>query len=1073
MDTGSKSNTHLHSHRPNVRTSPSLIDQSAGFLCLAVLALCTASGAAQADDCKPDFGDKLYEWVQKDSNRQALALAERDFVSRATNGRIVEYDSLLDETTKLSAVLDGYADQARIEFEILSGQPPSLAQAVVMQSQTSDALTQLVKAGGTLLEMQQRLEVLAAEPRMEQFVAEGAHHIGRSTLLESITPLGRPNTFSLNSRYAFYVKVDFDTEGKANKGDGGVNGPEYLYAADQGAIYILNYGTEAISRTVALAYLFIRVAVWGHENEECQKKVREQEARAAEAVKFLSTTLPTGTTTFALFTTEQRRGQVRFSAVQMQFEENRKLLNERWRGLMAVNLARANLAASVLTAEKLETLRKAYNTTEPLAHIFDSTALTNLLLQVGALQSSIIDREVQVADACHDLSGLRVAEDLIDSKRVGTSALAQLQRVARFAPVLPTIERVRLRIERPVPRAEAILQGAANVACNNGAQFMTSTFTRDDISIPNDLLARKEPKSRRLAQLIDALDLKKVMNFIEVAFNPLAQTDGSMFCVIVKVGMSYECRKGTASGGSGGTSSGNPPLSDELGNGENPRYSDVSSGVYDGGFSKDSATASETIEAAKANIEQRIRDLSEHQSQIEKAVPAWLSSSDAGMKTAVSQQQSLLGAEINFRTVFFMTQDVALKNTVDRLNKFAKESGDSKELASLVKDSGVVDTSLPGVPPEAFVPDMPPLAGLLPATTHFPAGSSLMQQNVAREAAKGESIPEGEAKKIHGRLIIAAERLTSSKTPAADALAESILQDALAQRYSKETISVISDDGVVSRIPFSGGPLPSNSLLAHLEAFEYKSNVVGAQIAVARQALSSDAVDREPRLRALEVSNELLSSAQKAFYGGSFLQGEGLLEIAGIVADLVTSWTPGISWARDIYESVSGKDLISGKTLENWERGAAILGAITAGVGSKGPKVLHAFRALEKAGLDLKRAEHIVETARRIDSMSAKPSVHALERMAGRGIDVDEVENVLDTGSRFFDVFRGGIACVEDGVADGAARIVVIVDADKLVDADHMLIRTVHRKELRTDKELIEAMVEGTNDVKRFIPLPD
>lgn len=602
---------------------------------------------------------------------------------------------------------------------------------------------------------------------------------------------------------------------------------------------------------------------------------------------------------------------------------------------------------------------------------------------------------------------------------------------------------------------------------------MTSTFTRDDISIPNDLLAQKELKSRRWAQLIDALDLKKVMSFIEIAFHPLAQTDGSMFCVIVKVGMSYECRKTTATDGSGGTSSGNSPLSDELGKGKNPRYSDVSSGVYDGGFSKDSAAASETIEAAKANIEQRIRDLSEHQSQIEKAVPAWLSSSDAGMKTAVSQQQSLLSAEINFRTVFFMTQDVALKNTVDRLNKFAKESGDSKELASLVKDSGVVDTSLPDVPPEAFVPGMPPLAGLLPATTQFPAGSSLMQQNVAREAVKGESIPEGEAKKLHDRLIIAAERLAGSKTPAADALAESLLQDALAQRYSKETISVISDDGVVSRIPFSGGPLPSNSLLAHLEAFEYKSNVVDAQIAVARQALSSDAVDREPRLRALEVSNELLSGAEKAFYGGSFLQGEGLLEVAGIIADLVTSWTPGVSWARDIYESVSGKDLISGKTLENWERGAAILGAITAGVGSKGPKVLHAFRALEKVGLDLKRAEHIVETARRIDSMSAKPSVHALERMAGRGIDVDEVENVLDTGSRFFDVLRGGIACVEDGVAAGAARIVVIVDADKLVDADHMLIRTVHRKELRTDKELIEAMVEGTNDVKRFIPLPD
>ncbi|OEC70904.1 hypothetical protein A7D21_29385 [Pseudomonas sp. AP19] len=81
--------------------------------------------------------------------------------------------------------------------------------------------------------------------------------------------------------------------------------------------------------------------------------------------------------------------------------------------------------------------------------------------------------------------------------------------------------------------------------------------------------------------------------------------------------------------------------------------------------------------------------------------------------------------------------------------------------------------------------------------------------------------------------------------------------------------------------------------------------------------------------------------------------------------------------------------------------------------------------------------------------------------------------DVLNTGSRFFDVVDGGIACVQTDVAEGAERLLVIVDPDKLVDADHMLIRTVHRNEFRTDEELIDALVEETEDRLRFIPLPD
>jgi hypothetical protein len=1039
------------------------------------LILWALPGTALADACNPDFGDRLYEWVKKDSARQALALAERDFASRATNGRIVEYDDLRAEAIKLAAFLDGYAEQARKESEALGGKPPDLARAVVMQAQTSEALTRFMEAGRKLDGMRQRLALLAGEPSMQQFVAEGAHHVGRTTLLESITPLGRPDAFNLNARYSFYVQVTFDGAGNAKKGDLNMEGNEYLKAADATAMTVLLYVQEPISRAVAAAYLFIRAVLWGNEIQECNEKIDAQERRAAEATRLLATTLPSGTTTFEIYAKEQRRAQTRFAAVQIQFEQAYAALLERWRGLMAVNLARANLADSVLTAEKLETLRKAYNTMDPLARLFDSTSLTNLLIEVGALQSSIIDRELQVAKACRDAPGLRVAEDLLDSKRVGSSALAQLQRVAAFAPVLPTIEQVRRRIERPVPRAQSILEGASSAACGNSMLLFSAKPALEAVPIPMKLSARQEPlRPQSAGRARSALLSKSLTSTLAVTFKPQLFAVDGVSCVIYRDGETYRC-----SGSAGGEGANGAPLSNDLGNGGNPRYWDVSSGGHDGGFAADSAAASETVDAATANIERRIGELTERQGKIEHAVPAWLTGSEEGMKSAVSQQRLQLDAEKAFRTDFFKAQEDALRQTADRLNKFAKESGDSATLASLVKDSGVVDTSLADVPPEALVPDLPPLAGVPPARTRHSPGTSLMQQRVAREAAKGAALPEGEARTMHVRLLKAAGSLAGGKTPAADALAESLLQDALAQRFhesgvlSDTTISVLSDNGTVSHVPYSGGPLPPNSVLAHVEAFEYNSQVVSRQIAIAHQALNSDAVDREARLRALKSSEALLASAQSEFYGGSFVQGEGLLEVAGMMADLVTSWTPGVSWARDIYESVSGKDLITGRTLENWERGAAILGAITVGIGSAGSKVLHAFRVLEKAGLDLKRAEHIVDTARRINSFDAVPGVHAIEQMAKRGVSIEEVEEVLDKGTRFFDVAEGGIACVQVHVLAGAKRVLVVVDPDALVDAERMLIRTVHREEVRTDAELAKAFVQGTTDRLRFIPLPD
>lgn len=71
-------------------------------------------------------------------------------------------------------------------------------------------------------------------------------------------------------------------------------------------------------------------------------------------------------------------------------------------------------------------------------------------------------------------------------------------------------------------------------------------------------------------------------------------------------------------------------------------------------------------------------------------------------------------------------------------------------------------------------------------------------------------------------------------------------------------------------------------------------------------------------------------------------------QIADVFLDLSTSLTPGVSWARDLYEAVSGKDAISGDDLDTFSRSIAVLGTVTAGFGSKIPKAMGVLKKLMK-----------------------------------------------------------------------------------------------------------------------------
>jgi hypothetical protein len=246
------------------------------------------------------------------------------------------------------------------------------------------------------------------------------------------------------------------------------------------------------------------------------------------------------------------------------------------------------------------------------------------------------------------------------------------------------------------------------------------------------------------------------------------------------------------------------------------------------------------------------------------------------------------------------------------------------------------------------------------------------------------------------------------------------------------TLSTIDADGQVARVTKTSDDIPSSSILARANAFDLNLSVFGAKEVAAAGALQPDASDYSQRKALLDYSTTLSNQSKDVFFGGDLPQGETILKLANIVLEGVTRLTPGISLARDIYEAVSGKDLITGADLSTLDRAAAVLGVVTVGFSED---VLGGARIISKIagmGESAERAEKIVEAARSVDHMAVEFSEHALERMAERNIPRDHIEDALDVGSRFWDREEKSLMVFETDVAAGAPRASASIDIDKM-----------------------------------------
>jgi RES domain-containing protein len=143
-------------------------------------------------------------------------------------------------------------------------------------------------------------------------------------------------------------------------------------------------------------------------------------------------------------------------------------------------------------------------------------------------------------------------------------------------------------------------------------------------------------------------------------------------------------------------------------------------------------------------------------------------------------------------------------------------------------------------------------------------------------------------------------------------------------------------------------PLPSTPTNQNLSHYEFQSkdqDFVGRAKEV--QKLLRDRPYRYSFSKDVQdIGFESLRVADEEDLAGDIESREKLLELARGMADLMVGIDPFTGFARSAYELATGKNLITGEPLSNFEMGVAAFGLVTLGFGSSA-------KALTKLGLQL------------------------------------------------------------------------------------------------------------------------
>jgi hypothetical protein len=140
------------------------------------------------------------------------------------------------------------------------------------------------------------------------------------------------------------------------------------------------------------------------------------------------------------------------------------------------------------------------------------------------------------------------------------------------------------------------------------------------------------------------------------------------------------------------------------------------------------------------------------------------------------------------------------------------------------------------------------------------------------------------------------------------------------------------------------------------------------------ERMQADPYQRMMHRPTLAMARDSVLLGDQSLAGGALEDGQAYLDVAYQLADVAMGFVPGVGWGKDVYESVTGINLLTGQSLSDTERAFAVLGVLTVGVGSKlanfgkVANLLRRFGKMDELVDAEKLAEAMLEAERVFDS---------------------------------------------------------------------------------------------------------
>ncbi|MCC5884881.1 MAG: hypothetical protein JJT88_00435 [Gammaproteobacteria bacterium] len=1022
----------------------------------AFLLLTTASMLALSipafSECNPDFGDKALDWVNREAGTQSRNLAEVDYAARSFSERFVGYEKLHLDVAQLEQELSAIAR----EIATLDASSRTDVGLAIQREQMSERLlTRLHALAAAIESLRQRNSQFRNPTDDAEFARLGLGAVGRETLLASMFDSGRLSEPTLGGRYSVSVRVVFDEDGSPQSG--------HLFTDPGGA------ESEAMASTVGYALtktghpyavvagtLLIGGALVISDNK-CNRRWDEQRERLQEAGRILPSKLITEKEQWVLVDRFESAEIARFAPHGTSAEGAIDGLAERWRTLFAANAARAAASDAVLTVAKINQIRRDLANGIDPADIRKQVAISEVAADVARVNNAVALGRIPVITGCLSTVGVVAEEDQLDGVRFARAQFNALRTQGGFAPLYDLLDQSDAYAAAAESEVATSGPSATGRSCPSG---QSPSFPQ---AFPNGVQKSVQVADAPVLATVKTSreDLVPVMlNPAEGATQPFTSRQRAVaplgalsaelragrfdtsFCVAVKTGQFYGCGRP----GIGQT------YGSEFRDTGRPRF-DVFGGANDGGFANDSRRSSSKIDEASQNIWLRIRTTRERVAEARRSAPGWFAHNTAALDEMTTRARKADSADLVNELAFRTATAPLLTRTASALEAFRTGAADPAAVAELVRAVGGADMSLPELARTSLPNTVPPIRGITAIEANFVTGSSATERAIQRELWKAEEAlgDDKDALDLSRDLLAEARFAAKATSGAGNQIIDELILDSASLRFTASgklngTIAVVEPDGSIVRAALADPRLvPENALFNMVRAFRHDQDFFRAAVAQLEGDLASGGAFAGRRGDVLEVAHSLFGQAGASFSAGEIAEAQAWLSMAIGAVDIATRFIPGVNWGRDVYEAVLGRDLFTGEELDTLDRVGAIIGVLSAGVGSNALSVSRVLRRIED--LPLRRKNEIYEFAQTVDrsthaSLRYRP--YARDRMVQRRITEEEILEVLDNHTPLWSVRHRSYTAVGH-VSTRPERVAVAVRVD--------------RREIRT------VFVEGLDDV--------